>query len=1346
MKTSHGMQILPLIITAFCILGIGASCCLNAQDVEQRYTANRVVSIQQLLAQLDLPPRTSFGINGTVSPGGYIEITATLVINDYLAAGRTPIAKNQDIFHIVLNQTSHDDFSYNTAIDIPLVTKNSTDQYVPENAHGDNIKEAVLLLKGLNSYNPAFGGWEGLHEEPQFFSLADVIWETLTGVCGMRAASSGNYPVVVSARVKNAHFTSCYIPGIGLIKATEFHKPSAPAIHNNSDDNPADIAQLGGALSTATGAPPLIINVYRGENGTKVSTTSFMSPTDISYMVNPNGKGWHYLTRKDTIGCNLGDVIEIYAKKNSSAKPTLNGLPAVWLSGFANSMQFISSPNVRPGEFQPFIPWESSVHMKNFNKYPPDFQINVPDWQQVDVNGISYWYFRWTIQREQSRKKTFYNAQIEFPKTKTYKNGKVQRDDQGVGNVEEFLHYWRLGHGTGNTYTPTISERDQEYQAPTYTMTLDGDEVVYNGSYIMEQNPIVTPGLTFLGAPTFGTSNDLVNWQNLWPEEKLEKSYTPKGYPGAGFALNDYITEYRAYKERARGNHAKLPNYDGYLIEDYGAWRAEKINGDPIVREDGKPGSCRGCRFNPTLATRNVTNPGDIEVVIDGTAYKFRMSAHSPVMDDDGLSYPFYNVIKGTNTPLGWCAKTKYTVEGLSNLSDDQLKALRLDVLYYQIGGGKPTVFCSPGTNIDFHGGTTFLAWSGRIDDSQISEIRATGKWVVDVPLEHGFSGLALRFENFLGERAFLGGRPLMVMDPPLNHISAPGSKPQPYDQVSLVNGGIDLAEGEGERPGEYISQWRAVQDPLKGYLWGQPAAAKYAKRYTLNKGNKLTLSAKDVGVSKVQIFNASGPPHLLTYYDQSRVMLADTVAKNLTYTVRRVVDEYTWNSGAIVHAQSGERHFTYTWNEPGLFEVEVTFMGSDYKTFALVKVVDYPSNCLDETQMNTNIKRGNIKFRPIRAHEVRHLIDYRNKGFEYSDEVYDHLHNAFVASIDDVLSEYKFVKGPRATSYGDRFGDFNDFNNHYEWDITLKPGMTEPRDNYVVRCQIPENAWTPETISETVFPAAWKNIFIRHTSSNYFPKEEIEKSAVRTEQASTTYTDLCSNIYSKLEGPQAKYGPLRWLPWFSKTPTSGYKIARFNKGITKLTDFFNGTGNNDGAWSGQPYIDLPFIQNAVSEDSPISDDDLNFLEFFYDIAYGRKFIVIPSLFTVDAVYNLNPRKHAHDENLPDRIYMAGNTIDPTPRLTVNLMENLFYNSYRVFAMARRADTGLYQDLTNIDGSEYNISSPAANGMGLISLCIANRMAWEASAESMAEQTLKTLTNHLLHPSKPDLFKLAAPA
>ena len=77
---------------------------------------------------------------------------------------------------------------------------------------------------------------------------------------------------------------------------------------------------------------------------------------------------------------------------------------------------------------------------------------------------------------------------------------------------------------------------------------------------------------------------------------------------------------------------------------------------------------------------------------------------------------------------------------------------------------------------------------------------------------------------------------------------------------------------------------------------------------------------------------------------------------------------------------------------------------------------------------------------------------------------------------------------------------------------------------------------------------------------------------------------------------------------------------------------------------------------------------------------------------------------------------------------SATILAELFRNSYRVYEMQRNG-IGIYRDSKLFSGSDYHPASVANIGVGLVSLCVADKMGWITDAQQQAITTLKTVLN-----------------
>ncbi|KIO78734.1 hypothetical protein TH53_01115 [Pedobacter lusitanus] len=71
-------------------------------------------------------------------------------------------------------------------------------------------------------------------------------------------------------------------------------------------------------------------------------------------------------------------------------------------------------------------------------------------------------------------------------------------------------------------------------------------------------------------------------------------------------------------------------------------------------------------------------------------------------------------------------------------------------------------------------------------------------------------------------------------------------------------------------------------------------------------------------------------------------------------------------------------------------------------------------------------------------------------------------------------------------------------------------------------------------------------------------------------------------------------------------------------------------------------------------------------------------------------------------------------------------LNTLFRNAYRVYEMQRNVK-GIYRDSKLFNGTDYHPSSVANIGIGLVSLCVADRMKWIPDGSQQAITTLRTI-------------------
>lgn len=327
----------------------------------------------------------------------------------------------------------------------------------------------------------------------------------------------------------------------------------------------------------------------------------------------------------------MGDDISFEVTYKGTDSPVLEGVPGVWTARFAGDLMYYCTPSVQPGEFNPWIGYDSRVHNMQLRNYKgtPDFQLKVPGWNK---NG-NVWSWSWTSQRRMDANKVKYSPSHVWIKYKTLKSGAKQRNNQREGLNVQFLEYWQNG---------AASSDFKAYQGDAkYVMGFDDDELLYlNSQYhdAIHHPPLAGGGIVKLDSiPSRGMPE---GYDQIYDETT--------GYPAQGFPLNMVVSAYRKNREwvlNKNGDYSK--NYDGYEIQDLG------------TDEEHPDGN----------GTGNNKAPGTIYVKAGGQVVTIKMNATTPLGQDKG----FYGVLEGNRWPAYGETNIPYTLSGLQGLSDEEL-------------------------------------------------------------------------------------------------------------------------------------------------------------------------------------------------------------------------------------------------------------------------------------------------------------------------------------------------------------------------------------------------------------------------------------------------------------------------------------------------------------------------------------------------------------------------------------------------------------------------------------------------------------------------------------------------
>ena len=1092
-------------------------------------------------------------------------------------------------------------------------------------SRGEN--EAYIHLDWVSGYYGRFAIEERTSDILKRGLNAGLSYIKNTGGEGMQTQMHYPYPVVIEFNIRNATFKKVKIPGVGTFTARELTQ-------NNS----------------------LIVNIKVFKKDGSQSEYALSSDGG------DNADGVYGL--EDKISAKIGDSI-VFSIADRGERPVFKGLPKIWMSAAMAQRRFMCTPDYGPDQVEPWDPFIAQTHYRMINSYPDGFEPWSDNFKDDGDGSLYEW--SWIAQRRTDPNKTVYEQDVYYPKIKTFQKGDntwVQRESQSIGWAKEVLNYWEQNHADFN-YTGSAS----------YLSAFDNDEYLYIGS--KEKNTLQDDwsGEGVTSIKTFTDNNGKDNWQHMWPSETDDDGNTypiewdHRGYPSRGVILNDIISAYQKFKYPE-----KYPNdyyYNGYEIEDdHTFFTTDGSEVTYIGREDGADvpvAYTNGMWFNAKNSAGNNTHPGEVAISVGDQNISFRLEVTSPQLSDDG----FYGSLKGTQYPLGFGHESTYTLQGVK-FADRYNYIIKM--LEGQDGKGTPIVT----KQFKYGGGD---GYEEAFYDDESATLSATFQ------VYSGASFFVAYYDAGYGEVPIAGRAP-MVMDP-VTSLTIPGSNPYPYSNESLLPTGeseessswwdtwfsidswtewlnswgsdgfeddlVELNEGQGERPLETQNELRRNQDTGRGFTkaYGSAYMKPYIREYVLRKGGKMKFSCIDAG-RKMESFWDIGQDPYLSWRELARRMPVDTIANNLTYKLYKIE-----HGNLVFINEQTSRHYEYQFENKGDYELQANFSGffdlaSVHPATIKVKVTDIPDNANDATRFNEEIKRGALKIRELDPDEKTFLETYNNGSVD--------LDAYYVADVDYILSEYSYGSGPRATNYQHRFGDENDFNDQYIW-------YSIDQDNQKTSINNPDfvNDFLEGYVPEVYWPSNWGNNWLRHTSSNHFPGEDIDEDNVETDNTSVAYYTLMDKLFVSTESDQSELGFLRWHPWIAPTPTHGDKFNRWIKTSTNLYDFFN---NGGGVFSGTAYVDIENVTNAsdylVSSagygsyastpeknemNTHLNDEIKNQIKMFHDFKNGRILLFEKGAHEKIALYNKNPgyqsEKYTFDNSgYPNDIYIDSQNIE----------------------------------------------------------------------------------------------------
>lgn len=599
----------------------------------------------------------------------------------------------------------------------------------------------------------------------------------------------------------------------------------------------------------------------------------------------------------------------------SDDNPEIIGVPGVWLANFGAESMYYCSPSVTPGEFSPWIGFDSNVHGSALFKYPTnenfDYQIfkkNVPDWENsLQYVSTKIWTWSWTAQREMDPLKSDYKPVYEYKRTKKLKDqiltlpdGTItdrQINNQREGLGMELLRTWK----NYSIHSARFKEYDGENK---YLTGLDTDEVVYLNS----QDPDLQSNEK--------RPNGIIRQNYDYWKFKVETQDS--------IAIHNMVTAYRRNREALRDNktydYSKI--YDGYEIQDLGT--------------DEKHPNGNGSGNNKA--------PGRITIKKDGYRVDIPIQVDSPFNENKG----FYGNITGTQWPTVGEEEVFYTLSGLKDLTSDELDKFSL-VLRSQNTSG-----------VVFDRIQKLSALSG--PDKE--KIRNSGKW----SQKFSFKGLggtgyytitAFYQRDTSAEPVMVAGKELL--ETKLRFTSAGNRDPKNEDEKDDVT----LDEGRGDGAYIYDDEYRDAEIKDFNLKKFQKYIKKYNHTYTFKVGSTVKFSSMD---SDPHTFYHDGIDYYLSERTLAKRIPLDTLSKKdyLAYYIDPI------DSNGVVNLSpdpvGNGVNFRKTFDKIGQYQLRVVYRNKGKEAdenyvFHKINVVKY-----------TGPDKANVGYRSLTSDEIKYL------------------------------------------------------------------------------------------------------------------------------------------------------------------------------------------------------------------------------------------------------------------------------------------------------------------------------------------------------------------------------------
>ncbi len=456
-----------------------------------------------------------------------------------------------------------------------------------------------------------------------------------------RIVPVGMYPVLVVLEMKDAWFYGARVPGIPDdaldvdafltlsknpdasqtehdLTSTFWHKD--PGVLDELDKEIISVSEIQSALTSSDYKHPPRVKL----------TVNPGTPVQASYTYEPGG---HIASPPTFI---MGDhiLLEVivptsgkpFQPSNPQHYPKLSGFPFAWLAYFGGEALYQCEPSIQPGEWRPWLGYDSQVHGAAIRSYPKDFDPKFNPWV-VDLTSHpkKHVVFRWSakLTRRMDSSKPAYHSVYTWPKQKT--TPVTQRNNQKEGLNMELLRAWK-DHTKATDSEPDFTD----YNGNRILPGLDPDEFLF----LRDSHRKITDSITLSGEP----------WKTVPDDE-------------AANPLNDIVTAYK----KNRTWHVDRLDYRAAYGANYAAanYEIQDLGTSPKA-PDGN-------------ATGNNTAPGAFTVILPSFVHgekkiPIKLNVKAPLEHDKG----YYGNIEAKIHPASWERGLSYTVTGLHGAEIDR--------------------------------------------------------------------------------------------------------------------------------------------------------------------------------------------------------------------------------------------------------------------------------------------------------------------------------------------------------------------------------------------------------------------------------------------------------------------------------------------------------------------------------------------------------------------------------------------------------------------------------------------------------------------------------------------------